>query len=98
MPGLRLSRRRRGGGGQGRPFWGYRGLHRELAIRQVTPEIGIAESRGAGGAVDRPYHLSMLDGPQAAIRPRTRLGLLVVRKLLHPVKAAVHEREVVDVH
>jgi hypothetical protein len=26
-------------------FWGYRGLHRELAIRQVTPEVGIAAGR-----------------------------------------------------
>ena len=26
-------------------FWGYRGLHRELAIRQVTPDIGIAAGR-----------------------------------------------------
>jgi RNA polymerase subunit RPABC4/transcription elongation factor Spt4 len=26
-------------------FWGYRGLHRELAIRQVTSEIGIAAGR-----------------------------------------------------
>lgn len=28
-------------------FWGYRGLHRELAIRQVTPEVGIAAGRVA---------------------------------------------------
>lgn len=26
-------------------FWGYRGLHRELAIRQVTPDVGIAAGR-----------------------------------------------------
>lgn len=26
-------------------FWGYRGLHRELAIRQVTPVVGIAAGR-----------------------------------------------------
>jgi hypothetical protein len=26
-------------------FWGYRGLHRELAIRQVTPAVGIAAGR-----------------------------------------------------
>jgi RNA polymerase subunit RPABC4/transcription elongation factor Spt4 len=26
-------------------FWGYRGLRRELAIRQLTPEIGIAAGR-----------------------------------------------------
>jgi hypothetical protein len=23
-------------------FWGYRGLHRELAVRQVTPDVGVA--------------------------------------------------------
>jgi hypothetical protein len=26
-------------------FWGYRGLHRVLAIRQVTPDVGIAAGR-----------------------------------------------------
>ncbi len=26
-------------------FWGYRGLHRELAVRQVTPDVGIAAGR-----------------------------------------------------
>jgi hypothetical protein len=26
-------------------FWGYRGLHRELAIREVTPDVGIAAAR-----------------------------------------------------
>ena len=28
-------------------FWGYRGLHRELAIRQVTSDVGIASGRVA---------------------------------------------------
>lgn len=28
-------------------FWGYRGLHRELAIREVTPDVGIASARVA---------------------------------------------------
>jgi hypothetical protein len=32
------------GGGPGR-FWGYRGLHPVLAIRQVTPAVGIAAGR-----------------------------------------------------
>jgi hypothetical protein len=26
-------------------FWGYRGLHRELAVRQVTPDVGVAAGR-----------------------------------------------------
>jgi hypothetical protein len=26
-------------------FWGYRGLHRVLAVRQVTPDVGIAAGR-----------------------------------------------------
>ena len=26
-------------------FWGYRGLHRALAVRQVTPDVGIAAGR-----------------------------------------------------
>jgi hypothetical protein len=42
LPGRRpcRSRRRRPGG-----FWGYRGLSRVLAIRQVTPDIGIVAGR-----------------------------------------------------
>ncbi|MGI9062393.1 MAG: hypothetical protein ACR2FQ_01025 [Pseudonocardiaceae bacterium] len=31
-------------GSEGR-FWGYRGLHRLLAIRQATPDVGIAAGR-----------------------------------------------------
>ena len=39
-------------------FWGYRGLRRELAVRQVTPRIGIAAGRLA-----RRWHRAKLSSP-----------------------------------
>ena len=52
-------------------FWGYRGLHRELAVRQVTPDVGVAAGRNratlvSGEGADKDGH-----GPSASTR---RLG------------------------
>ena len=57
-------------------FWGYRGLHRELAIRQVTPAVGIA----AGRIARRWYRAKALTKTIIAPRVEQSTGRVTSRR------------------
>lgn len=57
-------------------FWGYRGLHRVLAIRQVVPAVGIA----AGRIARRWYRAKGLTRPLTVVRVQRSNGRVRYRR------------------
>ena len=57
-------------------FWGYRGLRRALAVRQVTPEVGIA----AGRIVRRWYRATGLTREVTVQRVEQSIGRVTYRR------------------
>jgi hypothetical protein len=75
------------GGGPGR-FWGYRGLRPVLAIRQVSPAVGIA----AGRVLRRWYHAKRLTKRITVQRVDRATGRIHYRRCRKRKQLLIHNR------